>query len=107
MFQFQLQHRVRLGKYKRDVDSIRKEGENLRAVWSPDAKLIAVIVSVEELAFRSWHCEPLVHNSIVFLLVVLREVVVFIKFSLKCNGFRGNWKCVHNLSYCIYIFSTI
>ncbi|KAL0464827.1 UNVERIFIED_CONTAM: hypothetical protein Slati_0370300 [Sesamum latifolium] len=39
------QHRVRLGKYKRDVDSIRKEGENLRAVWSPDTKLIAVLFS--------------------------------------------------------------
>ncbi|KAL2233865.1 RAB6A-GEF complex partner protein 1 [Sesamum indicum] len=39
------QHRVRLGKYKRDVDSIRKEGENLRAVWSPDTKLIAVLTS--------------------------------------------------------------
>ncbi|KAL0284510.1 UNVERIFIED_CONTAM: hypothetical protein Scaly_2846500 [Sesamum calycinum] len=51
------QHRVRLGKYKRDVDSIRKEGENLRAVWSPDTKLIAVLVSIESLdkmeAFRS------------------------------------------------------
>ncbi|KAL0397920.1 UNVERIFIED_CONTAM: hypothetical protein Scaly_0240400 [Sesamum calycinum] len=50
------QHRVRLGKYKRDVDSIRKEGENLRAVWSPDTKLIAVLVSIESLdkmeAFR-------------------------------------------------------
>ncbi|XP_047964089.1 guanine nucleotide exchange factor subunit RIC1-like isoform X2 [Salvia hispanica] len=39
------QHRVRLGKYKRDVDSIQKEGENLRAVWSPDTKLIAVLTS--------------------------------------------------------------
>lgn len=40
-----LQHRVRLGKYKRSSDSIQKEGENLRAVWSPDTKLIVVIVS--------------------------------------------------------------
>ncbi|XP_042053915.1 guanine nucleotide exchange factor subunit RIC1-like [Salvia splendens] len=39
------QHRVRLGKYKRDVDSIQREGENLRAVWSPDTKLIAVLTS--------------------------------------------------------------
>lgn len=39
------QHRVRLGKYKRDADSIEKEGENLRAVWSPDGKLIAVLTS--------------------------------------------------------------
>lgn len=41
-----LQHRVRLAKSKRGVDAIQKEGENLRAVWSPDTKLIAVIVSV-------------------------------------------------------------
>nr|GMC84667.1 RAB6A-GEF complex partner protein 1-like [Ipomoea batatas] len=41
------QHRVRLGKYKRDSDSIHKEGENIRAVWSPDTKLIAVLVSLE------------------------------------------------------------
>ncbi|KAL1549837.1 guanine nucleotide exchange factor subunit RIC1-like isoform X1 [Salvia divinorum] len=39
------QHRVRLGKYKRDVDSVQREGENLRAVWSPDTKLIAVLTS--------------------------------------------------------------
>ncbi|XP_047307379.1 guanine nucleotide exchange factor subunit RIC1-like isoform X1 [Impatiens glandulifera] len=39
------QHRVRLGKYKRDPDSIQREGENLQAVWSHDAKLIAVITS--------------------------------------------------------------
>ena len=40
-----LQHRVRLGKYKRDSDSLQREGENLQAVWSPDAKLIAILVS--------------------------------------------------------------
>lgn len=39
------QHKVRLGKYKRDSDSLAKEGENLQAVWSPDAKLIAVLTS--------------------------------------------------------------
>ncbi|XP_027350147.1 RAB6A-GEF complex partner protein 1-like isoform X2 [Abrus precatorius] len=39
------QHRVRLGKYKRDSDSLRREGENLQAVWSPDAKLIAILTS--------------------------------------------------------------
>jgi uncharacterized membrane protein (DUF485 family) len=37
---------VRLGKYKRSSDSVQREGENLQAVWSPDAKLIAVLVSV-------------------------------------------------------------
>ncbi|KAK7295112.1 hypothetical protein RJT34_18016 [Clitoria ternatea] len=39
------QHRVRLGKYKRDSDSLRREGENLQAVWSPDTKLIAILTS--------------------------------------------------------------
>ena len=41
-----MQHRVRLGKYKRDPASIAREGENLQAVWSPDAKLIAILVSM-------------------------------------------------------------
>lgn len=36
---------MRLGKYIRDEKSVREEGENLQAVWSPDSKLIAVLVS--------------------------------------------------------------
>uniref|UniRef100_A0A803NXE4 RIC1 C-terminal alpha solenoid region domain-containing protein n=1 Tax=Cannabis sativa TaxID=3483 RepID=A0A803NXE4_CANSA len=39
------QHKVRLGKYKRDSNSLKKEGENSQAVWSPDTKLIAVLTS--------------------------------------------------------------
>ncbi|KAL8495177.1 hypothetical protein ACS0TY_019372 [Phlomoides rotata] len=39
------QHRVRLGKYKRNADSIQREGENLQAIWSPDTKLIAILTS--------------------------------------------------------------
>ncbi|KAG7635234.1 Ribosome control protein 1 [Arabidopsis suecica] len=39
------QQRVRLGKYMRDDKSLREEGENLQAVWSPDSKLIAVLTS--------------------------------------------------------------
>ncbi|XP_020218579.1 RAB6A-GEF complex partner protein 1 [Cajanus cajan] len=39
------QHRVRLGKYKRSSDSLQREGENLKAVWSPDAKLIAILTT--------------------------------------------------------------
>ncbi|KHG03882.1 Protein RIC1 [Gossypium arboreum] len=39
------QHRVRLGRYKRDGDSLQREGENLQAVWSPDTKLIAILTS--------------------------------------------------------------
>ncbi|KAK9910352.1 hypothetical protein M0R45_034318 [Rubus argutus] len=39
------QHKVRLGKFMRDSDSLQREGENLQAVWSPDAKLIAVLTS--------------------------------------------------------------
>ncbi|KAF5464326.1 hypothetical protein F2P56_014410 [Juglans regia] len=39
------QHKVRLGKYKRGSDSVQREGENSQAVWSPDAKIIAVLTS--------------------------------------------------------------
>ncbi|VVB06503.1 unnamed protein product [Arabis nemorensis] len=39
------QLRVRLGKYMRDAKSVREEGENLQAVWSPDSKLIAVLTA--------------------------------------------------------------
>ncbi|OVA11965.1 Ribosome control protein 1 [Macleaya cordata] len=39
------QHKIRLGKYKRDSDSVQQEGEYLQAVWSPDTKLIAVLTS--------------------------------------------------------------
>ncbi|GAV90172.1 RIC1 domain-containing protein [Cephalotus follicularis] len=39
------QHKVRLGKYLRDDDSVQREGVNLQAVWSPDSKLIAVLTS--------------------------------------------------------------
>ncbi|KDP28594.1 hypothetical protein JCGZ_14365 [Jatropha curcas] len=39
------QHKVRLGKYKRDAKSVESEGENLQAVWSPDAKLIAILTT--------------------------------------------------------------
>ncbi|XP_077219542.1 uncharacterized protein LOC143853708 isoform X2 [Tasmannia lanceolata] len=39
------QHKVRLGKYMRDSDSVQREGENVQAIWSPDTKTIAVITS--------------------------------------------------------------
>lgn len=41
-----LQHKVRLGKYKRNAESLEREGENLQAVWRPDTKLIAILVSI-------------------------------------------------------------
>jgi len=37
---------VRLGKYKRNAESLEREGENLQAVWRPDTKLIAILVSI-------------------------------------------------------------
>ncbi|KAL4394532.1 hypothetical protein AHAS_Ahas02G0161400 [Arachis hypogaea] len=43
-----VQHRLRLGKYKRDLYSLQKEGENFQAMWSPDGKLIAILVSSSE-----------------------------------------------------------
>ncbi|PNT50050.3 hypothetical protein POPTR_002G162000v4 [Populus trichocarpa] len=39
------QHKVRLGKYKRDAESLEREGENIQAVWSPDTKLIAILTT--------------------------------------------------------------
>ncbi|XP_011629092.1 RAB6A-GEF complex partner protein 1 [Amborella trichopoda] len=39
------QHKVRLGKYIRDLNSVQSEGENLQAIWSPDAKMIAVLTT--------------------------------------------------------------
>ncbi|XP_061961808.1 uncharacterized protein LOC133682481 [Populus nigra] len=39
------QHKVRLGKYKRNAESLEREGENLQAVWRPDTKLIAILTS--------------------------------------------------------------
>ncbi|PKA65731.1 hypothetical protein AXF42_Ash013146 [Apostasia shenzhenica] len=39
------QHKVRVGKYVRDANSIQGEGENLKAIWSPDAKTIAILTS--------------------------------------------------------------
>ncbi|URD86257.1 RIC1 [Musa troglodytarum] len=38
------QHKVRLGKYVRDADSVERHGENLQAIWSPDTKSIAVLI---------------------------------------------------------------
>ncbi|XLS93445.1 hypothetical protein HN51_069453 [Arachis hypogaea] len=35
-------HRLRLGKYKRDLHSLQKERKNLQAVWSPEGKLITI-----------------------------------------------------------------
>ncbi|PSS04372.1 RAB6A-GEF complex partner protein [Actinidia chinensis var. chinensis] len=49
------QHKVRLGKYKRDSDSIKREGENVQAVWSPDGKLIAVLTSCSYLHIFKVH----------------------------------------------------
>ncbi|XP_008785301.1 guanine nucleotide exchange factor subunit RIC1-like isoform X2 [Phoenix dactylifera] len=39
------QHKVRLGRYARDADSVQREGENLQAIWSPDTKTVAVLTS--------------------------------------------------------------
>ncbi|PSS24272.1 RAB6A-GEF complex partner protein [Actinidia chinensis var. chinensis] len=49
------QHKVRLGKYKRDLDSIQREGENVQAVWSPECKLIAVLTSCSYLHIFKVH----------------------------------------------------
>ncbi|KAG5538336.1 hypothetical protein RHGRI_019059 [Rhododendron griersonianum] len=80
------QHKVRLGKYKRDSDSIQREGENVQAVWSPDAKLIAVLTSCSYLhVFKVHFTEKSLHiggkqPSGLFLATIsllLREQVPF------------------------------
>ncbi|KAJ3699104.1 hypothetical protein LUZ61_002809 [Rhynchospora tenuis] len=39
------QHKLRLGKYVREEKSVAIEGENARAVWSPDTKTVAVLTT--------------------------------------------------------------
>ncbi|KAG4939255.1 hypothetical protein JHK82_044980 [Glycine max] len=53
-----VQHRVRLGKYKRDSDSSQREGENLQAAWSPDAKLIAILVQLSDKRIHTGGKQP-------------------------------------------------
>ncbi|CAA6666701.1 unnamed protein product [Spirodela intermedia] len=43
------QHRVRLGMYTRNADSIKGEGENQHAIWSSDTKTVCVFTSLEYL----------------------------------------------------------
>ncbi|URD86259.1 RIC1 [Musa troglodytarum] len=49
------QHKVRLGKYVRDADSVERHGENLQAIWSPDTKSIAVLSSASYLHIYKVH----------------------------------------------------
>ncbi|XP_020080501.1 RAB6A-GEF complex partner protein 1-like [Ananas comosus] len=49
------QHKVRLGKYARDADSVQREGENSQAVWSADTKTIAVLTSSSYLHIYKVH----------------------------------------------------
>ncbi|RLN07698.1 guanine nucleotide exchange factor subunit Rich-like [Panicum miliaceum] len=39
------QHRVRLARFDRSPDSLAAHGQNAHAVWSPDAKTVAVLTS--------------------------------------------------------------
>ena len=59
---------MRLGKYKRDADSVQREGENLQAVWSPDSKLIAVLVSYSFFFFLKIDFASLLVKLYLFLL---------------------------------------
>ncbi|WOL17540.1 RAB6A-GEF complex partner protein 1 [Canna indica] len=49
------QHKVRLGKYVRDADSVEREGKNMHAIWSPDTKSIAVLTSSSYLHIYKVH----------------------------------------------------
>jgi hypothetical protein len=44
------QHRVRLARFDRSPDSLAAHGHNAHAVWSPDVKTVAVLVSPPPLA---------------------------------------------------------
>jgi RAB6A-GEF complex partner protein 1 len=46
------QHRVRLARFDRSPDSLAAHGQNAHAVWSPDAKTVAVLVSPLTLTLR-------------------------------------------------------
>ncbi|KAI3444513.1 hypothetical protein Pfo_001178 [Paulownia fortunei] len=90
------QHRVRLGKYKRDVDSIRREGENLQAVWSPDTKLIAILTSSFYLhIFKVQITEKKIHIGgkqptglfLVNISLLLSEQVPFANNNLTVSNF--------------------
>uniref|UniRef100_A0A2N9F0P2 RIC1 C-terminal alpha solenoid region domain-containing protein n=1 Tax=Fagus sylvatica TaxID=28930 RepID=A0A2N9F0P2_FAGSY len=79
------QHKVRLGKYKRGSDSLQREGENLQAVWSPDTKLIAVLVQFTEKRILIGGKQPsgLVLASIS---LVLNEQVPFAEKNLAVSN---------------------
>ncbi|XP_051147008.1 uncharacterized protein LOC127262396 [Andrographis paniculata] len=90
------QHRVRLGKYKRNVDSIRSEGENLHAIWSPDTKLIAVLTTSFYLhIFKVQFTEKNIHIggkqptglSFANITLLLSEQVPFANDSLTVSNF--------------------
>ncbi|KZV51236.1 hypothetical protein F511_05893 [Dorcoceras hygrometricum] len=89
------QHRVRLGKYMRDADSVRSEGENLQAVWSQDTKLITVITSSFYLhIFKVQITEKKIHIggkqptglSLVNISLLLNEQVPFANKNLRMSN---------------------
>ncbi|KAL8514312.1 hypothetical protein ACS0TY_013435 [Phlomoides rotata] len=91
------QHRVRLGKYKRNADSIQREGENLQAIWSPDTKLIAILVNVELLSphFKVQMTEKKIHVGgkqptglfLANISLLLSEQVPFANKNLSVSNF--------------------
>ncbi|XP_075505546.1 uncharacterized protein LOC142542672 [Primulina tabacum] len=89
------QHRVRLGKYTRDADSVRREGENLQAVWSQDTKLIAIITSFFYLhIFKVQITEKKIHIGgkqptglfLVNISLLLSEQVPFVNKNLTVSN---------------------
>lgn len=70
------QHRVKLGTFTREQESIRTDGLNRRAFWSSSKRNLAVLVRVPQVSKRGFLC----HISASYASFVLR--------------------CIHNPSKC-------
>jgi hypothetical protein len=67
------QHRVRLARFDRSPDSLAAHGQNAHAVWSPDAKTVAVLVSPPlSLSLLARACALRTHQLTVFVSAVCR-----------------------------------
>lgn len=82
-----IQHKVKLGKYIRDSDSVQKEGENLQAVWSPDTKLIAILVSIPLMSRVIMYSIPTSHAFFcmyAWMYVCMRTSAIMCLFRHTC-----------------------
>lgn len=101
-----IQHKVRLGKFMRDSDSLQREGENLQAVWSPDAKLIAVLVSAilisHVILVLYANCPTRICIDF-FLLCTLHMVSYLCMFACILYDRRSTVMCIYACMYLCYL----